>query len=479
MKTRSCLYCLTIIANMVIVTAIPLYAQSAKPSDLKSLAETLSKRYAVQILVSPDLSAPTGLLAPPADASLNAALDRLTRQIKNAAWRRLFLKPNVSVPSPEKMAAAVRALERLPQQGLGVENPSLHCALLFLPQDRTATQQAKVGAFATKPIFLLYDATAPADGRTCAERITDLQQQQSELVERLPAGQRPNPMVRGMQLLQSLDPKQGEAFLNRVGEAGMQMWQKTSPAVRDEMMQQFMETAKGSRAASQVPAPSETISAREQASRNYFNDLRRITDALAKRHKVSILLDPALRVPTPPVPPADRVSLPQALETLTKSVKGITWRRVTPQQASRAVMTIREMVAAIRVLENAGSCDFAVEKSPSHGAASLETSLEVTALREKMTAHRFFSRPLYVLYALQENEGREKPLDARLAELQSQQFEMLQSLDSGQMMQLMGQEIERYRGMSAESRAAMMHSPVMAVMMGIWFPRRAQEDREP
>ncbi|HXG23543.1 MAG TPA: hypothetical protein VNJ09_03230, partial [Chthonomonadales bacterium] len=94
--------------------------------ELQDLAANLSRRYQAKIVVDPALIVTAPPKAPAESATIQAVMDSLARQIKNAAWKRVYLgqAQAASPPPAAKLAATVRALDMLEQNALVLEDPS-------------------------------------------------------------------------------------------------------------------------------------------------------------------------------------------------------------------------------------------------------------------------------------------------------------------------------------------------------------------
>ncbi|MCW3096533.1 MAG: hypothetical protein JWL77_2151 [Chthonomonadaceae bacterium] len=466
-------------------------AQAVPPSGVRSLSasgrdyhanlakhiEALAQRYQVRIVVDPEIEAPAAVPKSEKSASLGAALTGLTHQMKNAAWQRLFLKRDAVLPPPEKLAAGVRALSRLTQTELLVERPNKErgMLLLSLPRSRTLEAQAEIDLLDTKPVYLLYNTALLSDGKTALERIADSQRQQRTLLAQLPPAQRPNPVRLAMQVMQNMAGAGGEEALRATSEAGMAAWQNTAPDARDAMIKQFIKSVQNGPPLESDPAANPDPGG--TAPQNHLDTLRDIATMLAKRYDVRILIDPALFVSAPPRRPFEEMTPTQALDLLAQSLPDSAWRGIyqKPPTAAPPALSARSLAATMRLLDHMPPALLHLENAASQRSVTLQSDLAATELPTKVTAHGFAARPTYLLYATQDATDRSLSVAQRLEQLQRQQMEQLLNLNSSQMNQVMIDALAQYSGGTAETSDQMMHLPIMALLMGIWFPQKAKE----
>lgn len=219
--------------------------------ELQQLAADLSRRYQVKIVVDPALMVTAPPKAPSESATIHAAMDSLARQIKNAAWKRLYLNQAqaASPPPAAKLAAAVRVLDMLEQNALVLEDPRSQTATSFVKNFRVPENFGEALAaqqFSPNAIYVLY-STLPVQGadegssRSLQEQMLDLQHRQMELMLQMDPDMMAQTMAQGMQMWQNLDPQTRGRFLAMMMRAGMQMWQNMPPEQRQQMMQSIHE----------------------------------------------------------------------------------------------------------------------------------------------------------------------------------------------------------------------------------------------
>ena len=485
LATATCLSTLPLAPDAIAQAAPPAssaslsFSASNAPTNLAKYIEVLAQRYQVRIVLDPEIEAPATFAKSEKGVTLTAALTGLMRQIKNTTWQRLSQRRETELPSPAKLAAAVRALSRLAQVEflLEISGKVPGKLLLSLPRSRTPEAQAELDLLDPKPVYLLYNTALPADGKTAVERIAESQQQQGKLLAQLPPAQRPNPARLGMQVMQNLVATAREAALHATGEAGIAAWQSTAPDTRDAMMQHFIKTVQSAPPLDSDPAvPSD---AGATVSQNHLDTLRDIVAMLAKRYDIRILIDPTLFVPTPPVRPSKEKTLIQALDLLTQSLSGSAWHVVYQKPPTAASPSARSLAVTMRLLDHMPPALLHLENAASQQSVTLQSDLTTTEFPAKVTAHHFAAHPIYLLYATQEETDPSLSVAQRLGLLQRQQMEQLLNLNSSQMNQAMTDALAQYSSGTAETSDQMMHMPIMALLMGAWFPQQAKEHRSP
>lgn len=214
-------------------------------TDLKTIADDLSKRYSVRVVVDPALFIATPPKAPAENLSVEQAMSTLAVPLKDIAWRRVYFtqaQGNV-VPAADRLAMAVRALDQVEQSGLVLENPTTKQATTFMKNwavtptfaaDLTASQ------FAATPIYVIY-AVNPADsGKSPMDKFSDLQRQSMEMMMNMDPDQMGEAMSRSMDMIMNMDPDTRSRFMGMQMQAGMKMLQNMTPEQRNELMQQSM-----------------------------------------------------------------------------------------------------------------------------------------------------------------------------------------------------------------------------------------------
>lgn len=215
--------------------------------EFKGYADDVAAKYQAKVVVDPGLfvSAKPG---PASGDTIEAALNSLVGQVKNCAWRRVYLKAG-AVPSPEQLAAAVRALEMIQESGLVLENPASKRATSFLkgfPVGPSFTEDLAAQQFATAPVYVIFSTSpGPDASKSLEDRYMDLQRQQLEMMMQMTPDQLQAAMARGMQMWQSLDPATRSQMMGQMMRAGMQMFMNMPPEQRQQLMQDVFQSMQG------------------------------------------------------------------------------------------------------------------------------------------------------------------------------------------------------------------------------------------
>jgi len=215
--------------------------------EFKGYADDVATKFQAKVVVDPTLfvSAKPG---PATGDTVEAALNSLVAQVKNCAWRRVYLKSG-STPSPDRLAAAVRALETIEESGLVLENPASKRATSFLkgfPVSPSFTEDLAAQQFATTPVYVIFSTAPGVDAsKSLEDRYMDLQRQQLEMLMQMSPDQLQAAMTRGMQMWQNLDPATRTQMMGQMMRAGMQMFMNMPPEQRQQLMQEVFQSMQG------------------------------------------------------------------------------------------------------------------------------------------------------------------------------------------------------------------------------------------
>jgi hypothetical protein len=447
-------------------------------AKLQSIAQALGKRYDCTILVGSDIVLRSAPLAPVGAPSITEALSTLAAPHKDLAWRRAHLPASQADPAPSKLAAWARSLDRIEVHGIAIEDLKRNretVLLKELPLDAEREKSLGPPAFRRKSLYILYSRTATDDGKTVVERFADLERQQAELMSKLTPEQMPNPMLQTMQLLQSLEPAAMQEFAVRMGTAGSQLWERTPPDQRKEMMadaMKVMQTYSGRPGEAPRPRPSAT----------YLADLKRIAKELGQRLSCTVLIDPALYLTARPAEPPVAADIETALEEVIRPLSGVGKRLLLlpaqPAGESGPHMPAPGKLAqAVRELETIEQKSIILEDPWTRRAASfVQSPGALSVLKHEEGRPDFSPQRIYLLYAI--SAGAQTPADLRYADLQRQQLELMLHMAPEDLSQAMEQGIQRYQTQPEGTRTSTMGLPMMAGMMASWFPLAAKEGRE-
>ena len=451
---------------------VPARAQ-APANPLEEIVERIAVRAQARVVVDPEIPPQPGLRAPAATLGAATALDVLCARVPGTAWRKLYLPERQrEVPEPARLAALVRSLEAIEPRELRVERGDSPKSL-SLERDRRGAAGLRARGFTAAPVYVLYSTVSTSDGRAPEARIADLQRQQLALS----VGEEALPRAIGqvMQLVTKLPPHQMEHLAGPTVVASYRLWDATPPDQRVAMMQQTKELLQplldpnGAAGRGGAPAKAPVVTDR-------FPELARISQELGARFETKVLPDPALLVTAPPRRPAAELPLPKALDTTTASLTGAAWRRLRVPEAVWKKLTMRGTVeglaAAVRVLERVELPELAVLDARS-GAATVFRILP----GEAEPNSRLAPEPVHLIVSTAPSAEGRTP-DERLASVQRQQFAELFRMQPDQIERSLRDLFRTYDSADPATQKRLMALPMMAGMMGGWFPRYAKEQRQ-
>jgi len=196
--------------------------------ELARIARTLATRHEAEVIVDPTLYVTEKPVPPAAALPLPRALTALSRPLSGVGWRKVevpeSLAPKLSTPrTAVSLAAAVRELQSLEQPSIEVHNIRTGTTTRFVLWDVRSTPQARDSAPAlhNDPIYLLYDTSPFATGRTPAERLLSIQQQQFNAMFRMSPDQLSRTMEDALHTYQTADPAAQKRVLSLPILSGM------------------------------------------------------------------------------------------------------------------------------------------------------------------------------------------------------------------------------------------------------------------
>jgi hypothetical protein len=204
-------------------------AREDHSGELKTLAAALSARYDAPFRVDPALFLALSPPAPAADLPVEKAMETITAPLSGIAWRRVYLTDGQrdridGASEVEKLAAAVRTLERLESGDLVLEEPAARRAITHLknhPRSASFDRELSRWKLNRKPVYLFYSTTPAAQGGTLTERSASLQRQQMDLMLRMDTEQMEQSMEQVLQLFRSADTAGRTRLLGLPVMAGM------------------------------------------------------------------------------------------------------------------------------------------------------------------------------------------------------------------------------------------------------------------
>ncbi len=216
-------------------------------AELKTVADDVAKRYQVKIVVDPAaFVAATPKIASNA-TTIETAMDSLAKQVRGGTWRRAYLNQTQAntVPAPEKLVDVVRALDRVEQSGIILENPATKRATAYMKNyavSSTFKDDLAAQSFNTAPVYVLY-AAAEAGGTPDMDRFMDLQRQQMDMMMRMDPDSMARAMQNSMNMFMSADPQTRQQFMGNMMRSGMQMFMNMPAEQRNALMQEAMRNA--------------------------------------------------------------------------------------------------------------------------------------------------------------------------------------------------------------------------------------------
>lgn len=214
--------------------------------ELKRIAEAVGTEHDVKVVVDPYLFIATPPVAPDKSLTVEKAMDALTRAGRELSWRRVYLSKQQAgvMPSAEKLAETVRALNLVEQTGIVLENPTTQKASTFLKDwnvTPTFKEDLASAQFSGTPIYVLY-SVRPGGGKPPMQELADLQRRSMEMMMSMDPDQMAAAMDQGMQMFMNMDPDTRSRFMAMQMQAGMKMFQNMSPDQRNQLMQQAMQS---------------------------------------------------------------------------------------------------------------------------------------------------------------------------------------------------------------------------------------------
>jgi hypothetical protein len=277
-------------------------------------------------------------------------------------------------------------------------------------------------------------------------------------------------------------------------EAGMQVWETTSPDQRTEMIQQSFRLMQRFGAPGGEPAAGSAGGGVARQGRpqgvppqpmqgNRAGELKAITATRAARDDSTILIDPDLFLSLAPKSPSADLPIEDALRMLTAPLTEIAWRKVYLTDAQLKTLkrssAAEKLVAAVRTLDQLESGDLVLADGGTQRAITYLKSQPLSpSLDTELAQWKLSDRPVYVLYSTTP-AARGGTLLERFAHLQRQQMELMLRMSPEQMAQSMEQVVQAFPPADTARRMRLMGLPMMAGMMATWFPRAAKEGQGP
>jgi hypothetical protein len=457
-------------------------ASTGAPGPLRQLAERLSRRWEVVVLVDPAVPRMSLREIPADDLPAEQALDLALASHRRIAWRRVLLPSGQGgLPSVEALAAAARAAEQPGMGSLVIEDAQAKQLTAYLkdqplsPADKGVPEKPRSKSI---PLYLVFSRVTPPDGDAPAQQFADLQRQQLELP--VQPQHRALAMVQVAQLLGAMPRADMEAFANRTLHAGMPLWESTPPEQRQEMIQQTLQLMKAfdagiQRDAARAAVPSRPVST-APARRS---DPKALAAAMAERYQVTVLVDPALPMASPVSLPARDAPMEEALAQIAAALPGSAWRRVyLPEAQRKRLPSAAKLATWVRTLERLETGSLALQDPAARHEISYRKDEPAASLTSLRRQGGLAEQPIYLLVSTTPSARGGTP-EERLLDLQRQQIGLMLRLSPEQMGQSMARAIRAFPSADAETRSRLLGLPAMAGLMATWMPRAAKERGQP
>lgn len=211
-----------------------------------------------------------------------------------------------------------------------------------------------------------------------------------------------------------------------------------------------------------------TSNIRRPAPKNYLEDLKAITDALAKRMKARITVDPLLFVAAPPKVPAETATIDEAMTALAGQIKGAAWRKVYLSTAAGLIPPADRLAASVRALDLLDQSGIVLENPVTNRATTYVKNYPIPQnFADALAAQQFTTDPIYVLYNTNPNAAPNITPEDRFLQLQREQMNMMMQMSPDQMANAMQQGMQLYMNLDPQTRAQFM-GQMMQAGMQMW-----------
>jgi hypothetical protein len=441
---------------LICLVAAGMAAAAPEARPVGEVAHAWAERFHADLLAEP------GIEALPVSAatanSVERSLDGLQRTTPSLRWIRWHAPEGVEAAEIGNLA---RAQSRIGIAWMAVERPNGPVLRVFHETENRTTPSR----------FLIYSADEEA-GRTPADRVADLQRQQTDLANDGDAASAYGGMIG---LLRQMPPGDAEKFARATVAAGDRVWDATPPEQRNQLFSDTKDLMTCViEAARNGPAPPMGATPTAGFTAEFLSAAR----ALAGEEQVTILVDPGVFAPNRVRFPERGQDLQERLTALSKGQPAIVWRRVFVRD--KDLYRLKKTGATAAFVQGVRSLDalqapeaelqdpfagrqvrFEIRK-PANGKKPSET------LPEEV-------KPLYLLLnAAPSAHGRSR--EERLLDLQRQQVSLMLRMTPDQMASAMGPLVRNYGAASPDERRRLIGLPLMAGLMAGWLPRRAKEN---
>lgn len=424
--------------------------------DVMACARSISQRFQVPVLVDPAIVPPRHVSRSPVGSSAASALDRLTLDAGGSKWARVRIPTASAVEgAAERVSAAVRVLVSAGSEALAVSDHKDGTVRLLNVARRAAAD--------SETAFVVYSTQEPSDGMTRSERFERRQRAMMELMDRLPAARRSNPMLGWAAHFQSLSAAAAKGAMERIGGAGSDQWGSTDKETRELLMKQsmtVMQTYGAEGAGAEEPINPEPASLATS----------KLAQLLKQKLGVELLAEPEVQIVAASDTVLARDRVEDVMADITKADPELEWRLVHTNMPLSSAVERQRLVDSVRSLSHLGVPALVLEAPGRQIAFAIQTDSRRTTDRPAPTD--LPEKELYLLYLRQ--PGSANPA-AAFAQLQKDQMETLAKMPKEALAQTMASAIEQFRTADAVTQAKMAGMPLFAGMMASWFPQAPKE----
>ncbi|MGV3723792.1 MAG: hypothetical protein ACO1SX_23080 [Actinomycetota bacterium] len=180
---------------------------------LGRIARELAKKNETTILLDPDLFITVKPIPPGDDPLLSKSLDRLVGPLAGVRWRKIQTPQNLDGKLETRRTAAILARAVRTLQGLEFPELTLHDAgsgntttYRSQPAKKATAAPERAPLLHAAPIYVLFDDSPAAAGRTAAERLRSIQRQQFQEMFRMNPDQLARSMEGAIRTYETADP---------------------------------------------------------------------------------------------------------------------------------------------------------------------------------------------------------------------------------------------------------------------------------
>jgi hypothetical protein len=196
-------------------------------SELVRITRELERKHDARIILDPNLFVSERPIAPRAAEPFPRALNTLVRPLAGVHWRKIRAPASLerqveSRQTAGMLAAATRSLLELEYAELAVYDAGAEKTTFVRtrPADEAA-EPLPAPPLSTEPVFLVFDASPSAAGKTPAERLLNIQAQQFQEMFRMTPDQLTRSMEGALRGYETAEPAMQKRFLALPMMSGM------------------------------------------------------------------------------------------------------------------------------------------------------------------------------------------------------------------------------------------------------------------